>query len=455
MMAGKCFCSTLLCFTAVLLLGVGILPAEEWMRFRGENGGGISRDASVPTAWSDEKNLAWKADLPGPGSSSPIIVGDLAIVTCYSGYGVDPEQPGQVRDLKRHVLAFDVHTGQERWRQTVDGSPNEDAYRGFIAEHGYASSTPVSDGKHIFVFFGKSGVFAYDLAGKPLWKRDVGQESGERRWGSGASPMLFGNLVIINASEESSALVALHQETGEVVWSAQADGIHSTWGTPIVAGTGDQTSLILGVPNEIWAFNPETGKLRWYAEGVEDNSYCSSLVTDGEIVYGIEGRSSQAFAIKCGGHKDVTKTNTVWKTRGQNRISTPILYEDRLYTVSRGIAQCLDAKSGQIIYQKRLNAAAAVDERPQPEPGPRPGRRGGRGGGPGGQDYSSPIVIHGNLYYVSRSGLTHVWKTGSEFEVIAQNRFASDEGRYNGTPAVANGRLLIRSDRCLYCVTNP
>jgi hypothetical protein len=428
----------------------GALDAADWLRFRGPNGSGVSEDADVPTHWSDDENLAWKADLPGPGSSSPIVVGELVLVTCYSGYGVDAERPGEIRNLKRHLIAFDAATGVERWKVTVDGTPNEDPYRGFIGEHGYASSTPTSDGRRVFVFFGKAGVLAYDMSGKRLWQTSVGTESGPQRWGSGASPILYENLVIVNASDESSALVALDQETGKEVWRAEADGLSGAWGTPITVSSADRVDIVLGVPFEIWGFNPKTGKLRWFAEAQADNTYCSSVVTDGKLIYAIEGRSGEAIAVRAGGEKDVSKTHVAWKSRGQNRISTPVLYDGRLYAVSRGVAQCLDAQTGKQIYQKRLSASAAVEE-PSEERGGRFGR-GGRGGGPGGQDYASPIVVNGKVYFVTRSGLTHVWESGPEFRLVAQNRFASDESRYNGTPAVANGKLFLRSDRSLYCV---
>jgi outer membrane protein assembly factor BamB len=348
-------------------------------------------------------------------------------------------------------LAFDVATGDKKWQATVDGPADEVPYSRMLGEHGYASSTPVSDGKRIFAFFGKAGVLAYDLAGNELWRQNVGRSSGPQEWGTGASPILYDNLVIVNASEESSALIALNQHDGKEVWRAEAEGLGGTWGTPILATTGDRTDIVIGVPYEFWGINPKTGKLRWFCDALDDMTYCSSLVTDGERVFGIEGRSNQAIAVKLAGEKDVTKTNVVWKERGQNRISTPVVYEGKIYSVSRGIAFCLDAETGRQIYQQRL---ADGGGEPASDRRGRFGRGGFGGGGAGGQDYSSPIVVNGNVYFTQRSGVTHVWKAGADFQLIAHNRFESDDSRFNGTPAAAHGKLWLRSDESLYCIAN-
>ncbi len=436
--------------TIVVLLCVlsSRIDAEEWSRFRGPNGSGIAPAGNkVPTEWSDTKNLAWKVALPGPGSSSPIIVQDRIFVTCYTGYGVDGGGSGALADLKRHLFCFDVATGKELWSVSVPGTANEDPYRGFIAEHGYASSSPVSDGQRVFVFYGKAGVFAYDLNGKELWKASVGTQSGPQRWGSGASPILVGSNVVVNASEESQSLVALDQSTGKETWRAKAEGLGSTWGTPIVLGDGDTAEVVLGVPYEVWGLNAKSGKLRWFAAALDEQSYCSSVVTDGRVIYGVEGRGGQGFALKAGGKDDVTATNMLWKSRAQGRIVSPVLYEGRLYAFSRGTVQCLDAESGKQIYQSRLPRSDAAPE-------PRGGAGGGPGGrgGTGGQDYGSPIVADGKLYYTDRSGVTHVLQTGPEFKLLAQNSLQSDQSRHNGTPAVAGGRLFIRSDSSLYAI---
>src|SRR5262249_28761343 len=142
--------------------------------FRGPGGLGVSTDKDLPTKWGDKENLVWKTPLPGPGGSSPIIVGDRVFLTCYTGYGIPGEDAGDQKDLKRHLLCIDRKKGTVLWDKSVAAKLPEPRYGGFLALHGYASSTPVSDGKQVYVYFGKSGVFAYDLEGKQLWQADVG-----------------------------------------------------------------------------------------------------------------------------------------------------------------------------------------------------------------------------------------------------------------------------------------
>ena len=165
----------------MFLLSWATADAADWTRFRGPNGSGVSEDGKTPLTWSDEKNLKWKTPLPGPGTSSPIVVGERVYVTCYSGYGVEGAT-GSERDLKRHLVCVDRATGKIIWSKSVAALP-EDPYRGFLADHGYASNTPASDGEQIFAFFGKTGVVAFDLEGNQLWQVNLGKESGPRRWG--------------------------------------------------------------------------------------------------------------------------------------------------------------------------------------------------------------------------------------------------------------------------------
>ncbi len=204
-------------------------------------------------------------------------------VTCWTGYAVSRDNPGDMESLARELICVDRATGKTVWTHREKAVLPEDEFRGMFAENGYASHTPVSDGKRVFAFFGKSGLVALDMSGKVLWKKSVGDGRDRRSWGSSSSPILFENLVIVPATIESHSLVAFEQETGKEVWRQEADGLDSTWGSPILVKTAaDRTDLVLAVPFEVWGMNPSTGKLRWFCTGVDSDSLCSSAVADGD-----------------------------------------------------------------------------------------------------------------------------------------------------------------------------
>lgn len=445
----------------VVLAGFDLATASDWTRFRGPNGSGVSEDTTPsPVNWSPTKNLKWKTVLPGPGSSCPIIVGDKVFVTCWSGYGTDrANRNSKQEDLKRHLVCLDRKTGNIIWDKTVKPFLPEDDYGGMFAEHGYASHTPTSDGERVYVFFGKTGVLAFDLEGNQLWQTSVGTDSDQMGWGSAASLILYKNLVIVTAAAESHALYGLDKETGKQVWREEAEGLGSTWGTPVLVKVDDQrTDLVLSVPYEIWGFNPEKGNLRWYCNALQTRSICASVVTDGTLVYAIGDQGSGSIAVRPGGLQDVSKTHVVWTGRDNNRIGTPVVANERIYFISGGVANCIDAKNGQRIYQARLTGSSSQPAqndggaRRGPGGGGRGGRGGPGGGGMGGQDYSSAVAADGKLYYVQRNGDAHVIKLGDTFEQLATNRVTDDNEDFSATPAVSDGALFIRSSKHLYCV---
>lgn len=450
----------------------GASSMGDWSRFRGPNGSGVAADAKqLPSHFSATENLKWKVALPGRGSSSPIVVGDRVLVSCWTGYGQSRENVGDMKALKLHLLCYDRASGKELWDETIDPYYPEEEYRGMFAEHGYASHTPVSDGQNVFVYFGKSGLHAFSLEGKKLWSAQVGTGADPRGWGSASSPILYKDLVIVTAPAESQAIVAFNKETGEQVWKQQADGFVGTWGTPVLVEVDkDRTDLVLGVPYEIWGMNPETGKLRWYAEASQDDSYCSSVVAQGDTVFAVEGRGGGSFALRAGGKDDVTKTHVLWSGGERNRIGSPLVLDGRLYFVSARIMTCLDAKTGKEVYKSRLASQSGGTGSSQSDrdgegtqaqnprgPAGGGGGRGGRGGagGMGGQDYSSPVAGDGKIYYVARNGEIFVIKPGPSFELLSANRLTDQTEDFSATPAINGNQLFIRSSKTLYCVQQP
>ncbi|MEL6109214.1 MAG: PQQ-binding-like beta-propeller repeat protein [Planctomycetota bacterium] len=192
---------------ALLLTSCARSQAEDWLGFRGPNVSGIY-DGNLPTHWSDTQNLKWALPLRGKGVSSPIVVGGRVFVTTFSGFGQDPQSPGDLRDLRRHLVCVDRHDGSVLWQRSPPTRFPEDRYEGFITDHGYASCTPVSDGERVYAFFGKSGIYAFDLDGTLLWQKPVGSESGPTEWGSAASPSIHKELLLVNACDETQALIA-------------------------------------------------------------------------------------------------------------------------------------------------------------------------------------------------------------------------------------------------------
>lgn len=397
--------------------------AGDWPEFLGPAGTAHSTEV-VPTNWNESSNLAWKVDLPGSGSSSPIIVGNRIIVTCYVAEGATP---------KRQVLCFDKSTGKPLWFADFPIDYREDGYQGYITEHGYASNTPVTDGENVFVFLGKGGVHCLDFNGRKIWSVDAGKESSNRRWGSAASLVMFENMVIVNAAEESSAIMALDKNTGKELWRQEAGMLELTYGTPRVATTaGGDAELVISVPSEIWSLNPRTGKLNWFAESPMTGNVSPSVIVDGDTVYSFGGyRASGSIAVRVGGDDDVTDSHVLWTNRSSSYVATPLLHEDRFYWIDdRGIAYCTSARDGEVIYRERVNNLES-----------------------GRPVYASPVLIGDHIYVVTRRSGTVVYRPGDSFTPIAQNKFESDDSDFNASPAVSDGKLYLRSDQSLYCLS--
>ena len=282
--------------------------AEDWPRFRGPNGSGVATDKTpTPTEWTPESVL-WKTPIKGAGVSCPIVVGDKVLVTSYSGYGESRGSVGKMDDLKRHLTCFDKNTGKELWSKSVDPVLPEEPFSGMgIPAHGYASHTPVSDGKLVFAFFGRTGVVAFDLDGNKKWTTNVGKGNSPKGWGSASSPIVHGDNVIVPATAEDSAMIALNKETGKEAWKTQADGFYNSWSTPILSKVSDErTDIVFGVGYELWGLNPENGKLRWFAEVHSSDSFNSSIVENGGVIYAVEGRR--------GGGRDLPSKQVARKT---------------------------------------------------------------------------------------------------------------------------------------------
>jgi outer membrane protein assembly factor BamB len=395
--------------------------ARGWQQFRGPNGQGVSGSQGLPSVWSATKNLLWKAELPGPGGSSPIVFEDGIYVTCFSGYAVPGSPSGDLSALQRHLLCLQRTDGALLWKQDVPAVQPEEAK---VRDHGYASSTPCADASQLYVFFGKSGVFAFSHTGKQIWQAEVGSKT--HGWGSASSPVLFKDLVIVNAAVESDSLVALKRSTGKEVW--RANGMKESWNIPIlVPVAGEKQELVVAIAGKVLGFDPTTGEQLWSCDTGIGWYMVPSLVNAKDVVYCIGGRSGGGLAVRAGGRGDVTQTHRLWtSTRGSN-VSSPIFHEGHLYWLHEnlGVAYCAEASTGKLVYEERLANA--------------------------GQFYASPILADGKLYGVTRRGNVFVLAAKPQFEQLARNDLG-DRSSFDASPAVDGNRLLIRSDKFLYCL---
>ncbi|MCI0703614.1 MAG: PQQ-like beta-propeller repeat protein [Planctomycetia bacterium] len=395
----------------------------DWPQFRGPTVSGISTEKGLPTKWSAKDGLAWKTEMPGAGTSSPVFIGDRIFITCYSGYNVPGQPRGQQSDLRRHLLALDRKTGKIVWNKAVEAKlPEQETIRD---SHGYASSTPAVDSERVYCFFGKSGVVAFDHTGKQLWQADVGERI--NGWGSASSPVLYGDLVIVNASVESDSLFAFDKKTGKEKWRAK--GIRESWNTPVVVKNKDgKDELIVAIQGKILAFNPTTGTALWNCATDIRWYMVPSIVAHDGIVYAIGGRSGvAALAVRTGGKGDVTKTHRVWTGNKGSNVSSPVFHDKHLYFMNdnSGTAFCLEAATGKVVYEERVPRA--------------------------GQVYASSLLADGKIYYVSRDGRTFVVAAKPEFDLIETNDLR-DGSLFHATPVAIDGKLFIRSDKFLYCL---
>ena len=401
-----------------------------WTQYRGVDSQSITPIEGLPTQWSDTKNLLWKAELPGRGASSPIVFKDRIFLTAASGYGDSPTDRGAVALLKHHVLCMDRETGEYLWQRDIQGSPSTQKLNQELLRHGFASSTPATDGELVFAFFGCSGLFAFDKDGKLAWQVDVG--SGNDYFGTSASLVIHNDLLIVNASIESGTVFAFKKDTGEAVW--KIDGIDRSWSTPIVGivpgvdGAPDAEELIINEENFIRGFDPKTGEELWHCKAINNYVVATPFVQDG-IVYCHGGLTKQMMAIKIGGRGDVTETHKLWEVPEGANVPSPICLTGYIYLpLDNGIMQCFDMRSGMLVHRVRMPTKTKM--------------------------YSSSLLSEDRLYIPLEDNGVMVIGANSKLETIAHNKFESDDNSMKTSLAPSGDRLFLRNDEFLYCIAN-
>ncbi|MHC4439100.1 MAG: outer membrane protein assembly factor BamB family protein [Planctomycetota bacterium] len=404
----------------IVFFSVQNVLADNWPQFRGPGGLGISQAKNLPITWNETENVAWKTAMPGYGSSSPIALDGKLYLTCYSGYGM-ANTSGRMEDLMLHLVCVDSKTGKIIWNKQIKPTLPESKK---VRDHGYAAQTPATDGEHLYVFFGKSGVFKFDLQGNQIWQTSVGTKT--HGWGSGTSPVLYENLVIVNASVESKSLVAIDKATGKEVW--RAGGMDSSWNTPHLVKTSDGNyELAVTVKKWILGFDLKTGNELWRCGAIPDY-ICPSIVSHKGVLYAMGGRSSKTVAVRSGGRGDITDTHKLWQADVGANVCSPVVHDGHLYWVSDRkktayYAYCLSLTDGSVKYSEPA--------------GPQP--------------YASALLADGKLYVVTRNGGTLVLAAKPQFEQLALNTL-EDRSTFNASAIAYNGTLILRSDENLYCI---
>ncbi|MBI5691975.1 MAG: PQQ-binding-like beta-propeller repeat protein [Verrucomicrobia bacterium] len=390
--------------------------SQDWTRFRGPNGTGISEARGVPVTWS-EGDFRWRLPLPGGGHSQPVIWGDRLFVTVARETGNE-----------RALVCLNKHDGKELWSRSYRLPTKRLANR----NTSYANASPVVDARQVVALFVSEEHFwvrAYDHDGKEQWSRDLG--TFESQHGHGASPILHeGRVIVTNDQDGESSVVSLDAATGEVHWrSTRRTKVSGTaYGTPCVhplAGGGVEL-LFTSQSHGVSSLDPASGALNWEAPAY-DKRMCASPVVAGDLVIGSCGQGGGAgnylAAIRLGGRGNVAKTHVAYTLRSATPyVPTPLFRDGILYWVSDGgVAVAVEAADGKEIWSERLRA----------------------------EFFSSPIMVEGRIYCPSTKGEMLVWSTGRRFELLARNPIG--EGTHS-TPCVDGGRIYVRTFNHLVCV---
>ena len=337
---------------------------------------------------------------------------------------------GQAQNLQVHqfkVSALDKNSGEVIWEKLAR---EEKPHEGHHPSHGYADASPVTDGEYLYVSFGSRGIFCYDLDGKKIWEKDLGDLRSRNGFGEAVSPSLAGDkLLVLWDQEDQSMIYALDKRTGEEAWSKERDE-RSSWTTPFIQEVDGKLQAIVSGTNATRSYDTETGEVIWEAGGLTSNVIPTPVVGHGNVYVtsGYQGNSVQAIKLSSKG--DVSdSSDVVWQVRkSAPYVASPVLSGKRLFVTKSTDAflSCLDALTGEAHYQdQKLDALRGI--------------------------YASPIAANGNLYVVGREGTTLVLKDSETFEIVATNKL---DDKIDASPVALGGDLFIRGHKFLYCISD-
>ena len=417
-----CICYVFAVFT------VSAQEPENWARFRGPNGQGISTATDLPVHWSAEKNIVWKTEIPGEGWSSPIVWNDHIFLTTATDDGKNC-----------HVIAIDRKTGKTLWDKTVFTQEQEHRH----PMNSYATSTPVTDGKTVFAVFSGGSFVALDFDGNIRWiNSDLKFHS---QHGMGTSPILYNDLLLLavdhsNRGEpkklgfqepwDKGYLLALDKNTGKERWRGMRGMSRLGHATPAIMRVNGKDQIISSAGNVIQGFDPTNGKLIWTVDNEGEPCVPSPVIGDG-LVYASTASSNPIRAVRPDGQGACTATHIVWEQKRNTPMMSSYLYvKPCLYTASdNGAFTCLDAATGEFLWDTRLRIGALNP---------------------------SPVYADGKICVLSEQGTTVVMKPSGDpkkpAEIIATNKLDGEGETCRASMAVAGKQLIIRTANQLWCI---
>jgi outer membrane protein assembly factor BamB len=457
-------------FALVAATTAAPVPDQNWPQWRGPLQNGVAPTANPPTAWSETNNVKWKVRIPGSGQATPIIWDNWVFLQTAiptgkkteakpaeaseqpprprpepggepprtgpggpsamggkkgpGGFGPGP-RPTEVYQFA--VLCLDRQTGKVLWQQVAREEVPHEGYR--EGEGSFASASGLTDGEHLYAYFGSRGLYCYDFDGKPVWDQDLGRMRMAMGFGEGSSPTLYQDTLIVNRdNEDSSCIIALDKNTGKTLWKKPREE-HTSWSTPLIIERDGKAQAVVTATGKIRSYDVASGDVLWECGGLTRN-VIPCPVADTGMVYCMSGFQGNALlAIRLGRTGDLTGSDAIAWTHNKSTpyVPSPLLYNGKLYFFANnnGVLTCLETKSGEPLFEaQKLEDLAGV--------------------------YASPLGAAGRVYLISRNGVTVVLKQSDKLEVLATNRL---EEKLDASPAAVGNDLFLRGHDYLYCIT--
>ena len=404
--------------------------SKNWPQWRGPTATGSAPDSNTPVIWSEQQNIRWKTRLPGTGYSTPVIWGNDIFVTAAvppENYSPPRRSEKPSRPIKFIVLALDRTTGKVRWEKVAR---EEIPHEGQHDTSTWATSSPITDGKYVYAYFGSRGLYCYTIAGDPVWEKDFGDMSIRRAFGEGSSPALYKDRLVVNWDHEGqSFIVVLNAGTGDEIWRKNRDEV-TTWMTPFIVEVEGQEQVITTATNRVRSYDLKTGEIIWEGEGLTANVIPSPVASDG-VVYVISGhRGSALRAIRLSAAKGtIDGTGAVLWSYDQDTpyVPSPLLHKGLLYFLksNQGILTCINTTTGEPHYaNQRLEGIRDL--------------------------YASPVGTGNRIYLLSRDGVSMVIEHGPEYKVLATNKL---DDKFDASPVIVDNELFLRGHNYLYCIS--